>query len=98
MSWGTCGSCIAKDSEIAHLRELVTSLRKENLTLVDLRAANATFPRPQAPPPAEQKEPVEPSHASPAQVRDTLYTPPLTFEKVEELADLEAQFEQGGEA
>jgi hypothetical protein len=75
MSWGTCGSCIAKDSEIAHLRELVASLRKENLNLVDLRAANATFPRPQAPPPAEQKDPVEPSHASPAQVRDSLHTP-----------------------
>lgn len=96
MTWGTCAGCASKDSEIAYLHELVTSLRKENLNLVDARAAKATFPREAAPPPpeSEEKEP-ERAHASPAQVRDQLYTPPISMEQVEELADLEAQFAEG---
>jgi hypothetical protein len=95
MSWGARAACAAKDSEIAHLRELVASLRKENLALVDIRAANTTFPRSAASPPAESAEPVEAVHASPAQVRSALYTPPISTEQVEELFELEKQFAEG---
>lgn len=95
MTWGTCAACEAKDSEIAHLRELVASLRKENLALVDLRAANVTFPRAPAAPQAKPATDMDPVHISPAQVRDTLYVPPLSAEKVEELFDLEEQIGKG---
>ena len=96
MTWGANAALAAKDSEILFLRGMVESLRKENLNLVDARAAKATFPREAAPPPpeAEEKEP-EMAHASPAQVRDQLYTPPISMEQVEELADLEKQFGEG---
>ena len=96
MSWGTCAGCTAKDSEIAHLRELVESLRKENLNLVDARAASATFPRPPEPPPAEAVEPEELVHASPGQVRNHTFEPPITTEQFEALFDMQERAEHEG--
>ena len=96
MTWGTCAGCTAKDSEIGHLRELVESLRKENLNLVDARAASATFPRPPAPPPAEAVEPDELAHASPAQVRNHTYEPAMTTEQFESLFEMQERAEREG--
>ena len=93
MTWGTCAGCTAKDSEIAHLRELVESLRKENLNLVDARAASATFPRAVREPQAQRAEPEPPLAVSPAQVRETEYFPPISPEKLEELYDLQNKVE-----
>ena len=98
MSWGTCAGCTAKDSEIAHLLELVESLRKENLNLVDARAASATFPRQRdpAPPPAETEEPTELVHASPGQVRNHTYEPAITTEQFEALFEMQEKAEREG--
>lgn len=86
MAWGRCAGCDAKDGEIARLVELVESLRRENLALVDLKAVSAAFPRKPLPPsPIRKDEDPEPIHASPSQVREGLYTPAQTSEEVEEL-------------
>ena len=96
MSWGTCAGCIAKDHENAYLRELVESLRKENLALVDLKTVGAVFPRPRpaTPVPEKESDAAEGVHASPAQVRSTVYHPQNSPEEIEKL--FEAQEKMGG--
>ena len=98
MTWGVCAGCAAKDHENAYLRELVESLRKENLALVDLKTVGAVFPRlkPATPVPEKEPEAAEGVHASPAQVREMIYRPPQKPEDVEELFRLQEKLEREG--
>lgn len=90
---GKCAGCEAKEKENAYLRELLDKRDRAYLALVDLRAHNVVHPR-------EAKEPAspspEPTPTSPEQMRNTLWSPPVTDAQVERLFQLERDLESEG--
>jgi hypothetical protein len=87
---GRCAGCESKDAEIVHLRELLAKRDEAYLALVNRGAHAAVYPK-------ERKEPEEPPpervSVSPGQMRNNLWTPPVTDAQVERLFQLQEDLE-----